>query len=127
MKLKAEEGENDWAAFLSAFLDCFRAVVKERVAEYGATSFWPEIFLKYRQGCEPGEVKYRDGYLNLNRSVIFPGDNIDTELSGVASALSAKNENYQNLSNLVIDEIHCGVIQISNYSPLSAGLGHVEL
>ena len=31
------------------------------------------------------------------------------------------------MSNLVIDEIHCGVIQISNYSPLSAGLGYAEL
>jgi len=127
VKLIAEEGENDWAEFLSAFLDFFRVVVKERVAEYGATSFWPEIFLKYRQGCEPGEVKYRDGFLQLNRSVIFPGDNIDSELSGVGTALSAKNENYQNMSNLVIDEIRCGVIQISNYSPLSAGLGYVEL
>jgi len=127
VKLKAEEGENDWAAFLSSFLNCFRAVVKERVAEYGATSFWPEIFLTYKQGVEPGEIKYKDGYLHLDRLVIFPGDNIDSEMGAVGTALSAKNENYQNMSNLFISEIHCGVIQISNYSPLSAGYGYVEL
>ena len=93
VKLIAEKGENDWAAFLSSFFDCFRAVVKELVAEYGATSFWPEIFLKYKQGSDPGEVKYRDGYLFLERLVIFRGDNIETGLSDVGTALIAKNEN----------------------------------
>ena len=127
VKLKAEEGENDWAAFLSSFVKCLREVAKDRVAEYGATSFWPEIFLTYKQGAEPGEIKYKDGYLHLDRLVIFPGDNVDSELAAVGTALSAKNENYQNMSNLFISEIHCGVIQISNYSPLSAGFGYVQL
>ena len=39
VKLIAEEGENDWAEFLSSILYCFGALVKESVAEYGATSF----------------------------------------------------------------------------------------
>jgi len=127
VKIVAGEDENNWAAFLEAFIECFFQIAGQRVAECGATSFWPEIQLTYKKGIEPDEVVYIPAYLRQDRVVIFPGDDIDSELDCVAARLSARNEAFQNHSNLFIHEIVCGRIHISHYSPLSPGAGYTEL
>ena len=67
VKIQAEEGENDWALFLAVFLSCLEKLIEARVKQNGPSSFWPEIYLPYRKGVEPMELRFIQAYITLPR------------------------------------------------------------
>ena len=71
VKIDAEEGENDWALFLDVLLACLEKMIIVRVKQNGPSSFWPEIYLTYRKGAEPTEVRFIQAYITLPRICVF--------------------------------------------------------
>jgi len=127
IKIQAEDGENDWALFLAVFLGCLEKLIEARVKQNGPSSFWPEIYLTYRKGVEPMEVRFIPAYITLPRICVFPGDNLQSIIAEARVHFNARNETFQKQSDLFVDAIHCGRIHISNISPFGAGLGYSPL
>ena len=127
IKIQAQAGENDWALFLSVFLACLERLIDSRVKNCGPSSFWPEIYLTYRKGVEPMEVRFIQTYLTLPRICVFPGDNKQNIISEARAHFNARNEAFQKHSDLFVDTINCGRVHISNISPFGAGHGYSPL
>ena len=111
------------APVLADFLDCLENLMEARVKKRGPSSFWTEIQLTYRKGVEPMEVRFVQAYITHQRICVFPGDNRQGIINETRALFNARNETFQKQSDLFVDAIHCGRVNISNINPFGAGQG----